>query len=263
MSLVIWLLCAFLAIIAILSTIISRIAMLQDIETRKLMYSAPHERRLVSLAEFPRIDPAHYFAVETELWKLGFRAVADIEDMTLAQTSMNPNAPIRCMISADGTTVATFIYLQFSWWIQLFSWLIAGHKNPYLVTFESQFANGAYLVLQLSVAKIADNEPPEVTQVTMDPETSYYDAYQAFLTLRASRPDLVPEQYRGLNDILDSSVRIDHLRHDFRKRMGLVLVEDITRQGMSVEQARKYIARVNKQLRDDPEWGETAGGWRQ
>lgn len=231
----------------------------REIESRKIMFSGPHERRKADLAEFPGLDVAMYERTTAELEALGFTVLGDVEDMTLARTMVNPRAPGRYLLSADGTVHAGILQLRFSPLIRIMATLFAG-RNPDLVMMQMRFTDGSVLIAQRCSPKLVDHEPPEITAVAVDPHHSLAEMHEAVTALLAARPDLVPVPMRSLDDVLETDRYIDALRREYRLKVGLHVAADLLRQGMDGQAAKQEIARLNKYLVGDPEWDPALKG---
>lgn len=225
----------------------------RDVESRMIMFEAPHERRRAELSEFPGLNAQLYEQLQTELEACGFRYLGDVEDMTLTRTRMNPSAPVRYMLSEDGTTTAAVLQLRFPFWTRVFAAAFVG-RNPSIVTLQMLLADGRALLLQRSTPNLADNEPPEILTATMEPHFSVKDLIVGFNKLRELYPDGTPLPLRDLKDVLEGERHLDKVRREYRLKAGLYTVGDLMRQGSPQGTAEGELRALNKLLAGHPVW---------
>ena len=225
----------------------------RDVESRIIMFDSPHERRRADPSEFSGLNTRRYDEIQAELEAEGFRYLADVEDMTLARSRMNPHAPGRYMLSADGSTVAAILQLRFSPLIRILARLIAG-SNPFIVMLQTRFTDDSVLLLQRCTPNIADSEPPELTAVTMAQHYSIADMVEAFRTLREQRPVQTPVVMRGLDEALALDKHADRLRREYRLKVGIYTFEDLIKQKATPEAARAQLKKIDRLLVGDPVW---------
>jgi hypothetical protein len=198
------------------------------------LYAGEHEYARVTPAAFPDADLAFYDGAGAELEALGFRRVADIEDLTVSRVYPEQRTFIR-VLTDEGCVVRAGVYHfrprgGLIWLLQV---LRQVPRHVRVVELVSEVPTGRFL--STSNTKGIDRlEPaPEVRVERLEAATSV-----ATLVTRhrerlqqqvRAQPDRVPSQFVSYEDVLASVQRGNQVAARWRQKVGRLTREELER----------------------------------
>lgn len=219
-------------------------------------YAPQHEYASVEPEQFPWVDRAFYERTASELEGLGFRRLADMENLTLSRANPQLRTFIRIMTSKDGDVSAGIYDIKIRGWMKGLQWIGLVPKKLSTVDLETEFEDGRFLITHNSPQASVMKAPPQF-EVDVHPcGTSADRLLEAHLVrLRkrlAAEPGARPCVIRTLDDALASQKRQEAIKHAHRKGIGWVTREEMDRLAMP---GAKGVARdIHAEIRklDDP-----------
>ena len=116
------------------------------LKTMQALYTDQHTFQHVDCKTFRHVDQKFYQHTQKMLEKLGFRQIADIEDVTVSQTKISHRTFIRVLLSSDRTIMGACYQFPLSWLVRLFQWIGLAPKGGKVIDLESELSDGSFLV---------------------------------------------------------------------------------------------------------------------
>lgn len=186
-------------------------------QNRALWGSEPHEIRMASLADFPNLDHAFYDQYRQQLESMGFRFLADWENMTLSRVFPQMRTMLRVMVSTDGSIRCAAYHIR--------------NLNPQVKTydFETELSDGTFLTT--SNARDRSLSTPGIDSKKFPTSTSLSDLLQfhqqRLAEKLATNPTLKPMLATSIEDNLKMQNRQQQLQAKHKRETGFVNAEDI------------------------------------
>ena len=224
--------------------------------TRKL-YSGEHVFRQVAPAEFEGYDLEFYERGRSQLQALGFRYLADVEDVTAAEASPNMRAIIRVLVSGDGTVgVGLYHARVFSWW-RIVQWFGAIPRNLRMYDVGTELSSGVHVCTSNTLGADATSPVEDIDRHQYPRQTPldqllHYHQNHVQAALQAD-PDAEPIRMRTLKDVLDSQNRAQLLKNAHRQAFGYIDSDEIahTDGGRLTRSGRALAEAIERAKQDD------------
>lgn len=234
---------------------------------KKIFCGGPHEYRKVSPAEFPRLDHQFYRQKQVELERLGFRFLADVEDVTLARTNPNIRTFVRSMISEDGTIMSAVYDARprqpFMRLLQLVGTLPRDLRN---LDLETEFSDGSFVCVSTSSLAGRMKHPPEIKtiflpQATPVPQLLETQRFRVSYYMR-EHPGLQPLRFTSHEEVRAAQNRMNEIKSRYRASIGYMApgeLEQIASPGLKTTAAEMAVE-VEKLKREESEKNQAGRG---
>jgi hypothetical protein len=198
------------------------------------LYAGDHEYARVSSAAFPDADLAFYDSASAELEQLGFRRLADIEDLTVSRVYPEQRTFIR-VLTDQGSAVRAGVYHfrprgGLVWILQL---LRQVPRHVRVVELVSEIPTGRFLSTSNTKGIDRLEPPPEVRVERFEaatPISALVAHHQARLQqLVRTQPDRVPAQFVSYEDVLASVQRGNQVASRWRQKVGRLTRDELER----------------------------------
>jgi hypothetical protein len=137
------------------------------------LYSGEHEYRQVTPADFPYADISFYDRVQRELEALGFRRVADIEDLTLSRVYPESRTFVRVLVDDAALIRAGAFHLRpRGGLVGLFSAIGVIPRHIHVVELVTELPRGRFLVTAPTRGLDRLDPPPEAQVERLPPSTT-------------------------------------------------------------------------------------------
>lgn len=241
----------FLIVLLKLITPSNREAARKIKENLEATYQPAHEYQVVSAEQYPWVDLAFYDRAAAELEGLGFRRLADVENLTMTRTNPSMRTFIRILVSQDGTVSAGIYDIKIRGWMRCLQWIGLVPKKLSTVDLETEFTDGRFLMThnspQAALMKAPTQFDVEVHPAAMSADT-LLDAHLVRLRRRlASEPGVQPCVVRTLDDAFASQKRQEAIKHAHRKSIGWVTKEELER--LAAPGAKGVARQVHEEIR--------------
>jgi hypothetical protein len=198
------------------------------------LYAGEHDYARVTPAAFPDADLAFYDGAGAELEALGFRRIADIEDLTVSRVYPEQRTFIR-VLADEGCVVRAGVYHfrprgGLIWLLQM---LRQVPRHVRVVELVSEVPTGRFLSTSNTKGIDRLEPPPEVRVERLEASTSV-----ATLVTRhrerlqqqvRAQPDRVPSQFVSYEDVLASVQRGNQVAARWRQKVGRLTREELER----------------------------------
>jgi hypothetical protein len=207
------------------------------LQSMQSLYGEPHVFRQVDPKQFPWVKHKFYNQSQGQLEQLGFQKIADLEDVTVNQTNPQKSRTfIRAMVGDTGTVLAGIYHFPShvsSLMTRALLFLLRISRHSYIVDFETEFANGVFLVTSnTEMASAIQMDVPELQQHFFPKHTSVEDLYKshrAMLNQIIKNSGAQPLSINTFEELEASQHRLQALKNGYRQSVGFLTAEDIDR----------------------------------
>jgi hypothetical protein len=222
----------------------------QLLQTMQGLYTQQHTFRQVNCKSFRQVDQGFYRRTQKTLEKLGFRQIADIEDVTVSKTNPAQRTFIRIFLSSDRTTVGACYHIPLSWLVRLLQWVGLAPKGGKAIDLESELSNGKFLVTTNTLEMDTTTDIPGIHRQQL-PHNTPIDRL-----LSRHREQLrklcvggvQPIKVSNYEEIEAAQHRLQAIKSSYRASVGFVTDGDIDRTARGHQQQAAEI--LKKTLRD-------------
>jgi hypothetical protein len=192
------------------------------------IYGDLHTYQQVDCKTFRHLDQKFYQNTQKILETLGFRCIADIEDVTLSQTEPFRRLFIRVLLSNDGTTTGSCYHFAGSWLQRIFRWLGLLYKGDKQIALESELSDGSFLVtgntLGMGLAPV-----PSVNEQQFPYNTSIETLWTRHREklLEYSQQRIHPVKVNNYDEIEAAQHRLQMIKNNYRQSVGFLTEADI------------------------------------
>ena len=198
------------------------------------LYSGEHEYARVSPAAFPDADLGFYDGACGELERLGFRRVADIEDLTVSRVYPEQRTFIRVLVDEGGMVRAGVYHFRPRgglMWLLQFLGQVPRHVR--VVELVSEVPTGRFVSTSNTKGIDRLEPPPEVRVERLAPSTAVGEVvarHRARLQQHVrAHPERVPAQFTSYEEVLASVQRGNLVAAQWRQRVGRLTREELER----------------------------------
>lgn len=225
------------------------------VATSKAIYSAPHEVVEVRASTFRDLDHRFYDATRVELEALGFRFLADIEDLTLSRQFPSMRTFIRSLTGDQGTISAAIYQLKFRGFYRILQLAGLLARRPFFVDFETEFSDGTFLATSNTAETDLNSAVPEIHRYRLAqaaPVAQLLAVHREQLELRRQK-GLIPTRVSSLAEARALQDRLQQAKNRHKHGLGYVDAEMTAKIAATVGEAEKNyeLARELKVLRDE------------
>lgn len=218
---------------ALIPSLRGRSAAKSILDMQKKVFSARHEYRIVTPADFPEIALAYYEQMQHWLEFQGFRFLGDIENVTLSSTMRWARAFTRHMASSDSLTTAEFYDIHVRGWPRLLQMLGVLNKDFRSIEFGSEFGDGSFVSVSNTLGANTTT-PPEGVYVWRYPRSTAPQQLLAFHAqavqyLLAQKPGVSLVPHYTLADDIEANHRAQDLRIAHYQAIGYMNREELSR----------------------------------
>jgi hypothetical protein len=201
------------------------------LKTMQALYTNQHTFQPVDCKTFRHVDQKFYQHTQKMLEKLGFRQIADIEDVTVSQTKISHRTFIRVLLSSDRTTMGACYQFPLSWLVRLFQWIGLAPKGGKVIDLESELSDGSFLVTTNTLEMDTTTDIPGIYRQQF-PHTTL--AEQLLIRhcekLRElSKQGIQPVRMNNYEEIEAAQHRLQAIKSAYRASVGFVTDDDIDR----------------------------------
>jgi len=198
------------------------------------LYSGEHEYARVSPAAFPDADLSFYDGAGAELERLGFRRLADVEDLTVSRVYPDQRTFIRVLIDDGGMVRAGVYHFRprggLMWILQVLGQV---PRHVRVVELVSEVPSGRFVSTSNTKGIDRLEPPPEVKVERLAPGTSVGEVvarHRARLQQHVrAHPERVPAQFVSYEEVLASVQRGNLIAARWRQRVGRLTREELER----------------------------------
>lgn len=202
-------------------------------QTRAL-YEKLHEFRPAAEADFEGLDRDYYENTTRDLLGRGFRQLGDLVDQTIEETS-GVVAPIRVLVSADGTTTAALYHL-------VPPGMPPDADKLLMCDVTTEFDDGTFLMTSNSAGHDLMTPPPQIQRRQFPLDTPVADMLAAHASdldqltaKKASDGGASPVIIESIADALASERRQQAAKNAFRKGIGYLDPEEVRRIAANID----------------------------
>ena len=198
------------------------------------LFSGEHEYREVAPTDFPYADVGFYDRVQKELEGLGFRKLADLEDLTLSRVYPETRTFVRVMIDDAALIRAGAFHLRPRGGLTgLFSVLGVIPRHVHVLELVSELPRGRFLITAPTRGLDRLDPPPEVRIDRLAPGTSTRELVEHHRRriqehLRANVAH-TPVSMDGLDAVIASVQRGHVAASNHRQRIGRLSKDELER----------------------------------
>ncbi|MBW4694060.1 MAG: hypothetical protein KME27_20125 [Lyngbya sp. HA4199-MV5] len=220
------------------------------LQTMQSLYGQQHTFQQVDGKTFRNLDQAFYRQTQTMLEKLGFRSIADIEDVTVSQTNPAHHTFIRILLSGDRTTVGACYQFPLSWLVRLLQWIGLAPKGGKAIDFESELSNGSFLVTSNTLEMDTTADIPNVHRQQLPHNTP---AEQLLTRHREKlrefgKQGIQPLKVNNYHEIEAAQHRLQAIKNNYRASVGFVTDDDIDQ--TATDRQRQAAETLKQAMRD-------------
>lgn len=194
------------------------------LEDTKRIYVETHWYKVVDQADFRHLDLGFYETAMRKIEAHRFRQVADVENLTLKESTVDPRTFIRVGLSFDGTIQSAIYQIKPKWWFRLIFFL-TGLKLGKTIEFETEFSDGSFVVTSNARNAALFDSPPLIDSEFLPDEISVevlVERHRTRIEDHIYKTDASPVQLFSLKDVLESQHRMEKIKSDFRRRVGWI-----------------------------------------
>lgn len=208
-------------------------------------YVPDHDYVTVDPQNFQRLDLHFYDEIKNKLESLGYRHIADEENSSLSKVS-GLHTLSRVMISPEGTISVGIYHYKPGFWIRVLLRQLAGSK---VIDLSSELTDGNFILTTTASKIVSAMSLPQQFKVEYIPENTaplaavarHQERLRIYLT---ANPSVQPLVIHTLNDVRNTSQRINLLKANHRQKLGGITEEEI----MKVKKAWKNETKNASQL---------------
>jgi len=198
------------------------------------LFAGEHEYARVTPAAFPDADLEFYDRASAELERLGFRRVADIEDLTVSRVYPDQRTFIRVLVDQAGLIRAGVYHFRVRgglvWLLQALGQL---PRQVRVVELVSEVPTARFLSTSNTKGIDRLDPPPEVRSERLDAGLSIADLVTRHRTrlqeqVRA-HPEQIPAQFVSYEDVLASVQRGNVVAARWRTKVGGLTRDELER----------------------------------
>lgn len=205
------------------------------LQSMEKIYTSQHVFRQVDPQQFPGVNIKFYDQSQAQLEKLGFKKIADIEDVTINQTNPPKTRTfIRTMIGTSGTVAAGIYHIPShasSLLTKILLFVMRVKRNHFIIDLETEFTNGVFLLTSnAKMAAAIQMDIPEWHQYFSPEDTSLetlYQSHQLRITQIMERTGAQPLSMQTWEDMEAFQHRLQSLKNSYRQSVGFLTAEDI------------------------------------
>jgi hypothetical protein len=197
------------------------------------IYVPTHQYARVQASQFRHLDLAFYDKALADLQALGYRHVADVEDLTISNAPRNlmKRIMIRTLLSRDGTVMAGAYHpkLKLLWAILL---RLLGMRQKPVIDLETEFDDGAFVCTSNASFAAAIQSPPLVLVEYLPSGTQasvlldcHEQSVQAYIETTGSAPRTVSTH----EELIQAQDRMHAIKAAYRNEVGGVTREELER----------------------------------
>ncbi|MBW4473102.1 MAG: hypothetical protein KME45_22395 [Stenomitos rutilans HA7619-LM2] len=199
------------------------------LQTMQSLYGQPHIFQQVDCKTFHNLNQAFYRQSQKALEKLGFRQIADIEDVTVSRTNPAHRTFIRVLLSGDRTTVGACYQFPLSWLVRLFQWFGLAPKGGKAIDFETELSNSSFLITSNTLEMDTTADIPNVQRQQLPHNTPIEPLLRRHREkLRVlGKQGIQPLKMNSYQDIEAAQHRLQAIKNNYRASVGFVTDADI------------------------------------
>ncbi|UBF25567.1 hypothetical protein K9N68_28980 [Kovacikia minuta CCNUW1] len=199
------------------------------LQTMQSLYGQQHTFQQVDCKTFRHLDQGFYRQSQKLLEKLGFRQIADIEDVTISQTNPAHRTFIRVLLSGDRTTVGACYQFPLSWLVRLFQWIGLAPKGGKVIDLESELSNGNFLITTNTLKMDTTADIPGIHRQQFPHNTSAEQLLNCHREkLREfNKQKIQPLKMNNYQEIEAAQHRLQAIKNNYRASVGFVTDADI------------------------------------
>jgi len=198
------------------------------------LYGGEHEYQRVSPAAFPDADLAFYDRAAAELEALGFRRLADVEDLTVSRVYPERRTFLRVFVDEGATIRAAIYHMRVrGGGVAVLQWVGMAPRDLHLIELVSEGPRGQFLSTSNTKRLDRLSVPREIEVERLEPSASLAEVvkrHRARLTERArQRPADVPVSLWTYEEVMASVQRHHVVLARHRQAVGGLSREEIER----------------------------------
>ncbi|MBD2096396.1 hypothetical protein H6F90_14740 [Trichocoleus sp. FACHB-591] len=220
------------------------------LQTMQELYTDRHTFQQVDCKMFRHVNQAFYRRTQKALENLGFRQIADIEDVTISQTNPAHRTFVRVLLSSDRTTVGACYHFPLSWLVRLLQWIGLAPKGGKAIDLESELLDGSFLVTTNTLEIDTTGGIPNIHRQQFPHNTSAEQllTHHCETLRKLSQQGIQPVKVNNYEEIEAAQHRLQALKSGYRASVGFVTDEDIDRTARSHQQQAAEV--LKQSLRD-------------
>jgi hypothetical protein len=207
----------------------------------------------VDAQSFRHLDLHFYDQARDALVAQGCIWLGDVENLSLKGTFNDFRTFIRLLVSPDHTICIGLFHPKPKFLIRLLIWILR-IKVGRTMDCESELSNGGFIVTSNGETAAKLNSPPgfdmKYFPITTDHDTLFQAHRQRLNVFLAAHPDVHGTPMRTAEEVLAMQHRMQAAKAAYRKGVGYVTEEELTRMGADAQTAADI-----KQAMDRPEGG--------
>jgi hypothetical protein len=209
------------------------------------IYSPRHEYRQVDPTSFRHLDLAYYQSMLTDFVKQGCTYLGDFQNITLTGENIHLPTFIRVLVTPDHATCIGFYHIKPRLWVSLL-FLFLRIKVGRTIEFETELANGGYIVTSNTAQAGKLNPPPgfdmKFFPAETDPELVFQAHRERLANFVTANPDIAFTKMETADQAFDMQHRMQAAKAAFRKSIGYLTPDELRRMGAGPSTARNIAA---------------------
>ena len=201
------------------------------LQAMQSLYVPQHTFQQVDGKTFRKVDQKHYQRTQIILEKLGFRRVADIEDITVTQSNPANRTFIRVFLSSDRTIVSACYHFPLAWLVRLLQWVGLAPCGGKVIDLETELSDGSFIVTSNTQEMDTTADIPGVHRQQFPHNTTaetLLSQHRAKLREFVQR-GIQPLKQNNYAEIEAAQHRLQAIKSGYRASVGFVTNEDIDR----------------------------------
>ena len=233
------------------------------LDDAKATYSDRHVFERVSLNDFPHLDRQFYARATSTLESMGFRHVADLEDVTLTRVYPLTRTLIRSLLDGEGRVMAGLFDIPLPFWMKASQAIGLYPKGGQTLDLETELDDGTFLVTNNTKGLANTAEIPGMRRHKYPGPTPIADlvaAHNAELNRLMETEGLSPVPVKDFEALMEAQHRLQDIENRHHQGRGYMTAEDIRlasdgRFDGAAEVLGEAIEALNpKDSEDDRDW---------
>ena len=232
------------------------------IKQNERIYSENQVHEFVDPKDFPFLDLEFYDDTQKNFERLGFRHIADIENVTISKEFPSFRTFNRCMLSEDGAVTLGIFHVRIRGWMRILQVIrIIKPDIMYHVTeLETELSDGRFVVTANGKETNSMTSPPEIITQNLTYRITKEELLKTHMDaiheIQERDPNVTTLKFSTYEELEESGNRMRKIRHEFKKARGYITKEEIEKVASSIpiptgKGLAKEIEKLNKERNEE------------
>lgn len=203
------------------------------LDLQKALYSTRHEFQEINPMTFPNLDLKFYDDIKNNLAAIGFKFLADIEDVTCTKAMPSVRTFIRTMIDNSGTIMGSIYHFKTKGIMKLLLIIVGMPAQSKVIDFETEFSDGSFICTSNTLETDKTGNVPGIKRVQFPNNTSYNELLAAHKSAVAralsSNSNIKLVVVKSLSEVLDSQYRMQEKKNTYKQSIGYMNKEELAK----------------------------------